>query len=90
MTMLVMQESEFQIVWAYPVEKKGSSEVWITGQLIEDLETIGLQGDRIVLKSDQEVAIVDLLQDVARQRQADYGTAVEQSKVGESDSNAHI
>ena len=52
LTMLVMQESRFRSVWAYAVERKGASEEWITDQLIEDLETIGLQNERISCKSD--------------------------------------
>ena len=90
LTMLVMKESQHKSVWAYPVERKGAAEEWVSQQLIEDFETIGLQDERIVLKSDQEPAVVDLLREVANQRKAHYGAALEHSAVGESDTNATI
>ena len=60
MTMLVMQESQCSSVWAYAVEKKGASEEWIAPQILEDMETVGLQGEKVVMKSDQEASIVDV------------------------------
>ena len=48
-TMLVMQESQCQSVWAYLVEHKGSREDWVSAQIVEDLETVGLRNDRVVL-----------------------------------------
>ena len=78
LTMLVMQESLCTSVWAYAVESKGAGEEWLTPQLVEDLETIGLKDDRIVLKSDQEPSIVDVAREVTRQRESDFGTALEQ------------
>ena len=90
LTILVMQESQCRSVWAYAVEHKGSSEEWVTAQAVEDLETIGLKNDRIVMKSDQETSVVDVLREIARHRQAEFGTAIEQSAVGESNSNASV
>ena len=90
MTVLVMQESQHRSVWAYPVDKKGATEEWLSAQILEDLETMGLQGEKIVLKSDQEPAIVDVARDISRARQGAYGTAMETSAVGESDSNASV
>ena len=90
LTMLVMQESQCRSVWAYAVEHKGSREDWIAHQVVEDLETVGLRNDRVVLKSDQEPAVTDLLKDIARRRESEYGTALEQSKVGESNSNSSV
>ena len=49
-------------------------------------ETVGLAGERIIIKADQEVAITDLQRTVARLRK-DYGSALEQSRVGDSNSN---
>ena len=90
MTVLVMQESQHRSVWAYPVEKKGATEEWLSAQILDDLETVGLQGEKIVLKSDQEPAIVDVARDISRARQGAFGTAMETSAVGESDSNATV
>ena len=42
------------------------------------------------MKSDQEPSIVDVLREVAARRTAPYGTGIEHSAVGESDTNATI
>ena len=90
LTILVMQESQCKSVWAYAVEHKGSREEWVTAQAVEDLETVGLRNDRVVLKSDQETSVVSVLKEIARQREAEFGTAIEEASVGESDSNASV
>ena len=51
---------------------------------------MGLRNDRIVVTSDQEVAIVDAARGIARSRASDYGTALENSAVGNPDSNGTI
>ena len=50
-TVAVMQESLCKSVWAYAVDTKGSMEEWMVQQAIEDLETVGLKNERLVLKS---------------------------------------
>ena len=89
-TMLVMQESQHTSVWSYAVERKGASEEWLVPQLLDDLETVGLQEDRVVAKSDQEPSVVEVIREVVDGRQAAHGTAVESSAVGESDTNATV
>ena len=89
-TVLVMQESQCQSVWAYVVQSKGASEAWVVDQVAEDLDTVGLKRDRIVIKSDQEASAQELSRAVARSRETDYGSAIESSSVGESNSNASI
>ena len=70
------------------VERKGSDD-WLTEQIVDDLETVGLANERIVINADQEVAIADLQRSVARLRK-DYGSALEQSRVGDSNSNGRV
>ena len=89
-TILVMQESHSRSVWAYNVATKGASESWVVEQIVEDLYTVGLKNDRIVVKSDQEASAQELSRAVAHARESDYGTAIEASAVGESDTNASI
>ena len=60
-TVAVMQDSLTKSVWSYAVESKGSMEEWMVQQACEDLETIGLKNERIVFKSDQEPAVLDVL-----------------------------
>ena len=88
MTILVMLETMCRSIWAYAVDHKGSDS-WLSEQIIDDLETVGLANERIVIKADQEVAITDLQRSVARLRK-DYGSALEQSRVGDSNSNGRI
>ena len=90
MTVLVMQESECRSVWAYAVEHKGSSEPWVVDQIAEDLDTVGLRNDRIIIKSDQETSANDIAREVSKCRASTYGTAVENSAVGDSNSNGTI
>ena len=89
-TILVMQESECRSVWSYAVKHKGASETWAVHQICEDLETIGLKNDRIIAKADQEASIIDLAKEVARNREGRFGTAIDSSAVGDSDSNGTI
>ena len=90
LTVAVMNESLTSSVWAYAVEHKGSREGWVVEQVLEDLQTVGLKNDRIVLKSDQEPAIVDMMTEIQKRRESDYGTALDTSRVGDSNSNATI
>ena len=89
-TILVMQESENRSVWAYGVQSKGASESWVIDQIVEDLDTIGLRNDRVVIKSDQEASAQEVSRAIARCRATDYGTSIEASSVGESNSNASV
>ena len=64
-TILVMQESENRSVWAYEVQSKGIADGWIVDQIAEDLDTVGLKNDRVVIKSDQEPAIIEVMRSAA-------------------------
>ena len=90
MKILVMVETECDSIWAYTVENKGSMmEPWLAPRICEDLATVGLGKGRIIVKADQEPAIVDLQKEISRTR-ADAGTALDSSRVGDSDSNGKI
>ena len=92
MTVLVMKDSTLGSVWAYPVAKKGSSdEMWVTEQMIEDLDTMGLNDCRLTFKADQEKSTGDLQNTVKRKRGAEgLGTAIENSPVGDSNNNGKV
>ena len=89
-TVLVMQESECRSVWSYAVDSKGLSEEWVIHQICEDIETVGLKDDRIIIKDDQEPAIIDVAKQIALNRGGRFGTAMDNSRVGDSDSNGTI
>jgi hypothetical protein len=89
MTVLVMLETLCHSVWGYVVESKGASEEWVIEQIVEDLETVGISGERIIVKADQETSITDVQKGILKAR-AGHGTAIEQSKVGTSNSNGRI
>ena len=72
-TVLVMQESECRSVWSYAVDRKGASEEWVIHQICEDLETDGFKEDRIIAKEDQEPAIIDVANEIARNRGGRFG-----------------
>ena len=87
MTVLVTQESVCRSVWAYAVKSKGAKEDWVIVQICEDLETVGIQNYRVILKNDGEAAILEVQREIAKRR-SEYGSAIENSKVGDSNSNA--
>ena len=90
MTVLVMLETMCSSIWAYAIEGKGAVSVeWVAQQVVDDIETVGLSKERIISKTDQEPSIVQLQQEVATRRK-DGGTALENSRVGDSDSNGKI
>ena len=89
LTVLVMTETECKSIWAYAVEVKGVSDPWIVEQIVEDLETIGLTEERLVLKTDQESSITDLQKEIALARKG-HGTAIENSRIGDSNSNGRV
>ena len=78
-TVLVMQESECRSVWSYAVDSKGSSEEWVIHQICEDIHTVGLKDDRIIIKDDQEPAIIDVAKQIALNRGGRFGTAMDNS-----------
>ena len=57
--------------------------------IVDDLNTIGMGKNRIIAKTDQEASIVELQTEIARRR-ADIGTSLENSKVGDSNSNGKV
>ena len=86
MTVLVMVETLCRSVCAYAVSQKGAADAWVADQIVEDLEVVGLTGERIIVKTDQESSIVSLQRAVAAARSG-HGTALENSRVGDSNSN---
>ena len=93
LTVLVLKDFRFKSVWAYPVPAKGTLMVdWVADHIVADLETCGLNTCHLVVKNDQEPAIVDVQSEVMRRRGiagAD-GTAKEHSRVGDSSSNGRV
>ena len=89
MTVMLMVESLFRSMWAYTVQCKGATDEWLAEQITDDLETIGLARERLIIKADQEVAITDVQRAVAEAR-SKSGTAIEQARVGDSNSNGRV
>ena len=86
---LAMVETMCMSVWGYAVESKGGTEAWVADQVAEDLQTIGVADEKIILKTDQENSIVDLAKEIAKSRPS-LNTAIEHSKVGDSNSNGKV
>ena len=89
MAVLVMVETLCRSVWGYACETKGGSEEWVVDQVVEDIETIGLASERIIIKGDQESSLTDLQRQIAKAR-CGYGSALESSRVGDSNSNGRV
>ena len=90
LTALVLKETMCESVWAYALKSKSVAEdPWVAEQIVDDLNTIGLAKDRIIVKTDQEASIVDLQHEIVKRR-SDVGTSLENSKVGDSNSNGKV
>ena len=84
-TTLVGVDRTTQGVVAHVVPKKGTQFDWVATQLEKDVRKFGYHG-RVVVKSDGENAIKDLMTELARKR-SDMPTVVEHSKAYDSKSN---
>ena len=73
-------------VLAHVVPQKGTGFQWVATQLDRDVRKFGYHG-RLVLKSDQEPAKVDLMKNLAKRRRTSGATVLEHSKVYNSKSN---
>ena len=72
-------------VLAHVVPKKGTQFQWVAAQLDRDVQKFGYHG-RLIVKSDQEPAVVDLMKELAKRRL--YApTVIESSKAYDSKSN---
>ena len=59
-------------------------------QNCEDLETVGLKDDRIIVKDDLEPTIINIAKQIALNRGGRFGTAMDNPRMGDSDSNGAI
>ena len=86
---LVGREKRSKFMVAHVVPYKGAGVDWVVGQLVRDLRKMGIHG-KVILKSDQESAILNVLNEVARRRgqeNTESITLVESAPKGESQSN---
>ena len=80
MTVLAMVETMCMSVWAYSVEAKGGTETWVADQIAEDLQTIGVVEEKVIVKSEQESSLVDLAKDREEQAQPEHGVGNAQGR----------
>ena len=82
---LVGRDRETRMTIAHVVPYKGAGVEWLIEQMVRDLHRLGAHG-KVVLKSDQEPAVVDVLKGVAQMR-GDGRTVLEHSPVYDSKGN---
>ena len=88
-TMLVVKEKDRKMHMATVVPKKGSSIDWVAKRINAFIDEMGCAGCPVMIKSDQEASIKDLINDVKRLRST-AETLQEFSPVGSSASNGVI
>lgn len=87
-TVLVLRERPHRMTMSTIVPMKGASVEWCARRVLAFIKEIGLEGSDIVLKSDQEPAIVSLMAEIAARRKAK--TIQEHSPVASSQSNGYV
>ena len=87
-TVLVLRERPHRMTMSTVVPMKGASLEWTVRRVLAFIKELGLEGHSIVLKSDQEPAIVALVGETLRRRAAK--TFIEESPVSSSQSNGYI
>ncbi len=70
--------------------EKGGGDRWIAKRIVEDIADRGYEGANIILKCDQERALVEIQKEVAKLRGATAQTVLVNSPVGESQSNGEV
>ena len=85
---LVSKDRGTSMIGAHVVPCKGAETEWVQQQIVRDLQKVGHYG-RVVLKSDQEPAIVDVLKAAAKLR-SPAETVIEHSRVEDSKTNGFI
>ena len=55
MTCMCMQESMCQSVWGYAVKQKGAGEERLVAQIADDIGTIGLAKERMIVKRTRSI-----------------------------------
>ena len=82
---LVGRDRRTGVYFSHAVPHKGAGLEWVAQQMVRDVAKCGYYG-RVILKGDQEPALQDLFEDVARRR-GTAPTVLECSAVGESQAN---
>ena len=86
---LAVRDHASRTTFSHVVPCKGTSHVYPTAQAVTDIEHLGHSS--LVLKSDQEPAILDLRSDIiARCKEKGISVIPENSPIGESQSNGVI
>ena len=81
-TMLVVKDFVHKSIWVYLVEGKGVTMTeWLPGMFRADMAICGMDNSMIIVKTDQEPAIKELQEEIARQRRQEgaVGTVLENS-----------
>ena len=75
-TMLMVKDFLHKSIWVYPVEgKRVRMAEWLSGMFRTDMATCGMYNSMIIVKSEQEQAIKELPEQIARQRRQDGAVA---------------
>jgi hypothetical protein len=89
LTILVMKDRDSRMLGAAVVPRKGTTGRYAADEVIDFIRELGCTAVPVTLKSDQEPAIIALLDEVVRRRAA-VQTFIEHSPVGESQSNGVV
>eukprot|EP00973_Karenia_brevis_P009811 1326112-Karenia_brevis.AAC.1 len=75
---LVVKDMKSKSIFAHAVSRKGTSNKWVVKKLVDDLDSLGYGWTKVVIRSDQEPALVDVKEDLRRARWEEFEHVMEQ------------
>ena len=67
-TQVVLRDARIRITFAHTCDTKGSTDQWVIGKLLEDIEALGHA--EVILKCDGQRALVQVVQEMRRRPQS--------------------
>ena len=75
---LVIKDSKSKSIFAHAVTVKGTKDNWIVKAVTEDLDSLGYGWTKVVIRSDQEPALIDVKNELRRARWKEFDAIIEE------------
>ena len=75
---LVIKDMKSKRIFAHAVARKGASNRWIVRKIVDDLDQLGYGWTKVLIRSDQEPALLDVKNGVRAERWREFEHMVEE------------